>query len=1106
MKLKFLFCLTLLAFLNCGAFHGSFIIEQDRSRIKPIVFTENKGQVHDQHYNARPDVLFGVQTGNLVMHLRNTGVSYQLSSIDSSSEPLDDGTKQKKSEAAKHSLYRIDLEWVNANKNFTQSTDETFSGSVNYYLQSCPNGVLNVKSYCGVTLHNIYKGINLHYYEKKGELKHDYIIAPHAGYKQIQLKIDGASVKINKDGSLLLVTPLGNIQEGAPIVFQNNRQLKAKWIVKNNILSFEIANYDPDRELIIDPITRIWGTYYGGNGDDVSNSSATDPSGNFIVAGRTSTGTGTIIATSGSHQTVYGAGLADGYLAKFDASGARVWATYYGGNNQEEATAVCVNTTGDIYVTGTTQSTIGIATPLSHQSSPGYSATTADAFLVKFDNNGVRIWGTYYGGGGAELGSACAVDPSGNIYFTGRSSTGTTGTIIATSGSHQPTNLGGAYDGFLAKFDANGNRLWATYYGGNMSDEATGCAIDASGNIFMSGYTATTASTFIATAGSQQPAHGGFGSNDAFLVKFNSNGVRQWGTYYGGNGQDYGHSCSTDPSGNVFLSGSTTALTNTVIATTGSHQSSLASSNGDAFLVKFNTNGLRLWGTYYGDAAVDAAASCNTDALGNIYLTGYTFYTGNNVFATLNGHQFNNAGGSDGFLAIFNTSGVRQWGTYYGGTTSDYATSCSVASNGNIYLTGYTNSNSSAVFCSGGCFQPLWGGGGYDTFLASFKDCMPLNPSASVTSTICSGANIIFTASVSGTVTPAYSWAGPNAYTAAAQNPTLLNASVLNSGIYTLTVNNNGCTETATVATTVNATPTISVNSGSICSGDNFTITPVGAATFTIQGGNAVVSPVTNTNFTVAGTSTAGCVSSLVTSSVLVNSNPTISVNSGSVCAGNTFTFNPSGAMSYTLNDGVNLPTAFNSSISTVPPIGSTNYTVTGANSFGCKNTVVTSVTAVTLPNVNAMSTLSLICVGQSINLTASGAITYTWNAQGTGSTIAVSPSVTTTYTVTGMAANGCTNTAVITQSVSACTGVGFKSNVDRYDIKLYPNPGSGIFIIELPSAAGITITDMSGRIIFNENSFSFKHIINIEKEAKGVYLLSVKTNEHLEVIRLIKE
>jgi hypothetical protein len=196
---------------------------EENAQSTNISFIQNKGQIHDQYYNPRPDVLFGATAGNMTFHLKTNGVSYQLTLVDSYKEVEDSKTNQTRKVIDQQTIYRIDLSWINANANFVTSTDKSLDGYDNFYTAGCSEGgVLNVKSYTGVSIHNLYTGINLHYYEKEGQLKHDYIVAPGANYKQIQLSVDGAKVSINKDGSLLLNTPLGKIQEGAPIVFQND--------------------------------------------------------------------------------------------------------------------------------------------------------------------------------------------------------------------------------------------------------------------------------------------------------------------------------------------------------------------------------------------------------------------------------------------------------------------------------------------------------------------------------------------------------------------------------------------------------------------------------------------------------------------------------------------------------------------------------------------------------------------------------------------------------------------------------------------------------------------------------------------------------------------
>lgn len=685
-----------------------------------IVFTENKGQVYDQNYKARPDVLYGSMAGNLALHIKKTGVSYQLYRVDEWKEVEDEFTHEKRKEKEKQTIYRIDISWLNANTNFYHSTDEALSGYNNYYLESCPNGALNVKSFTGVTLHNLYKGIDLHYYEINGQLKHDYIVAPNTDYKQIQLQIDGAGVSINRDGSLLLTTPLGKIQEGAPIVYQNGKQLKANWKLESNILSFEVESYNPTQELIIDPVTRIWGTYYGGSGAEEGYSCASDAAGNVYLTGLAESNTGTIIATSGAHQALYDFGY-DGFLVKFNTNGVRQWGTYYGGSERDIGLSCACDALGNVYFAGATGSNMGviIATAGAHQPSYGGGG---DAFLVKFSTSGVRLWGTYYGGGAGEIGNSCTTDATGNVYLAG-STKSNAGTGIATIGAHQTVNAGGVWDAFLVKFNPSGVRQWGTYYGGSGSDEGFECAIDTSGNVYLAGSTTSNTGTVIATIGAHQTVYGG-GTGDSFLVKFKENGQREWGTYYGGGVYEAANSCALDAAGNVYLAGLTSSNSGTVIATAGAHQS-LFGGGYDAFLVKFNTSGVRLWGTYYGGSGSDQIFSCTTDAIGNVNVAGWTNSFTGTVLATAGAIQTTHSGGGyDAFLAVFNTSGVRLGGTYYGGIWDDYGFSCTSDGAGNVYLAGPTSSNIGTVIATAGAHQTV-NGGNFDGFLAKFMSYTP---------------------------------------------------------------------------------------------------------------------------------------------------------------------------------------------------------------------------------------------------------------------------------------------------------------------------------------------------------------------------------------------
>ncbi len=316
---------------------------------------------------------------------------------------------------------------------------------------------------------------------------------------------------------------------------------------------------------------------------------------------------------------------------------------------------------------------------------------------------------------------------------------------------------------------------------------------------------------------------------------------------------------------------------------------------------------------------------------------------------------------------------------------------------------------------------------------------------------------------------------------------------------YTVTGSTSGCSSAPAVATvSVNTTPTVVVASGAICSGGSFTLNPTGASTYTYLPAGPVVSPTANASYSVTGTSAAGCIStSPAVSSVTVNSTPTITVAGGTICSGNSFTLSPSGASTYTFSSGP-----------VVTPTANASYSVTGTSAAGCVSSApaVASVSVNASPAVSAASSASLICAGQTATLTASGASTYTWNTAATTTVIAVSPTVTTSYTVTG-STNGCSNTFTISQSVSPCTGIN-GNTASLSSVLVYPNPNTGVFTVELNngSVKNIEVMDLTGRIILSSTSVNDKVDFNINTLANGVYYVRIQSNNTVEVIKIVKQ
>jgi len=224
----------------------------------------------------------------------------------------------------------------------------------------------------------------------------------------------------------------------------------------------------------------------------------------------------------------------------------------------------------------------------------------------------------------------------------------------------------------------------------------------------------------------------------------------------------------------------------------------------------------------------------------------------------------------------------------------------------------------------------------------------------------------------------------------------------------------------------------------------------------------------------------------------------TASPASAVICKGASVSLSGTGASTYTWTGGVVNGSAFN-------PTTTATYTVTGANASACTNTAVITVTVNALPVIGATSTHSMICAGSSSTLTATGASSYTWNTGATTAGITVSPTITTSYTVTGMNVSGCTAMAMVTQSVSLCTDIEQLSSSSPGKVKAYPNPNQGLFSIEIPAMSELSISNALGEVLFVRMLDEGKHELDLRDQAAGIYVVKLISGNRQEVLKLIK-
>jgi len=433
----------------------------------------------------------------------------------------------------------------------------------------------------------------------------------------------------------------------------------------------------------LDP-KHLWSKRFGGSNYDEGYSVSVDSSGNVYITGTFYSST---IDFGGG--TLTNAGWSDIFLAKFDSNGNHLWSKRFGGSDYDWGYSVSIDSLGNVYITGTFySSTIDLG---------GGALTNAgydDIFLAKFDSNGNHLWSKRFGGSDRDCGNSVSVDSSGNVYITG---TFYSSTIDLGGGAL--TNAGG-WDIFLAKFDSNGNHLWSKRFGGIDDDRGRSISVDSSDNVYITGYFNSSKIDF----GGGALTNAGY--DDIFLAKFDSSGNHLWSKKFGGNDYDYGYSVSVDSSGNVYITG--TFYSSTIDLGGGA----LTNAGGwDIFLAKFDSNGNYLWSKKFGGNDYDYGYSVSVDSSGNVYITG-TFYSST---IDLGGGALTNAGGWDIFLAKFDSNGNHLWSKRFGGSDHDYGYSVSVDSSGNVYGTGYFVGSNIDL---GGC--PLSSAGGSDIYLIKY--------------------------------------------------------------------------------------------------------------------------------------------------------------------------------------------------------------------------------------------------------------------------------------------------------------------------------------------------------------------------------------------------
>jgi hypothetical protein len=520
-------------------------------------------------------------------------------------------------------------------------------GVSNYFMGNDPSrGHTNIANYAEVSYKGVYRGINLVYHGDQQQLEYDFVVQPGASPGAIRLAFGGAVGKsLDAQGNLVLHTSGGDMVEHAPIAYQ----------IVNGVQQAVASRFVLGRG---GQVSFQVGRY------DHSKPLVIDP----------------VLSLS--------------------------YSTYLGGTGAlTKGDGIAIDSSGDVYVTGTTLSPKFPTTKGAFQTSGAFIKTIGlGGFVTKFNATGsALVYSTFLGG---IVPAGIAVDSAGDAYVTG-----TTYDAPPLKNAFQAT-AGGGGDAFVTKLNASGSALvYSTYLGGSGQDSATGIAVDGSGDAYVTGDTVST--NFPTTPGSLQPA---MGALEGFVSELNPTGsALVYSTYLGGSAETYANGIAVDRSGNAYVTG--WSPSSNFPTTPGAFQSG---SSGGAFVAKLNARGSAL--LYAAQLADGKGSSIAVDGSGNAYVTGIAvspdFPTTAGAFQTTFGTP------TDTFVTELNAAGTALvYSTRLGGSggasfLASFPGCIAVDRSGNIHVTGITGSTN---FPTKNALQATFGGGQFDAFVAEIN-------------------------------------------------------------------------------------------------------------------------------------------------------------------------------------------------------------------------------------------------------------------------------------------------------------------------------------------------------------------------------------------------
>jgi uncharacterized repeat protein (TIGR01451 family) len=686
----------------------------------PIYFIPNEGQVEGP-------AKFYIQGKDKTVYFTPEGVTYALSygakpSFDKNPIPrqVPDTNESRR--------WAVKMDFIGARQDVVPEGLEETGGVISYFRGKPEDWHAGLPSYVKIIYRDLWPGIDLVYRGDIDKLKYEFIVHPGADPGVIRMALSGAKKAwVDEAGRLEIETPAGRFADETPTAYQDidGRRVDVPMAFKlensDSIVysySFSISDYVKTCDLVLDPATIVYCGFIGGSSDEAISGLVLDKAGYVYVTGFTLSGQSTFPVTVGPDLTFNGS-YHDAFVAKVNPSGmALVYCGYIGGTGLDIANAIAVDTSGNVYIAGTTL-----------MSQPDFPVVVGpdltfngsyDGFIAKVNYAGTAlVYCGYIGGSGLDSCEAIAVDGTGNAYVTGfTESTPSSFPVLA---GPDLTYNGGTYDGFVAKVNAGGTGLvYCGYIGGAGRDEGSGLAVDGSGNAYITGRAGSAESSFPVKVGPDLTYNGG--TYDAFAAKINAGGTALvYCGYVGGSGEDIGNDIAVDAEGNAFIAGQTDSNAPSFPVKGGPDLTQNGGS--DAFISKINPDGTALiYCGYIGGSENDYGNAIALDPMRNAYIVGAASST-ESTFPVRGGPGLVfKGGGTDAFIAEVSADGaILAYCGYIGGGDQDKANAVAVDEARNVFIGGSTYSTQSTFPVAVGP-DLTFNGGSVDAFVAKISN------------------------------------------------------------------------------------------------------------------------------------------------------------------------------------------------------------------------------------------------------------------------------------------------------------------------------------------------------------------------------------------------